>query len=346
MIVQAISPYLPPPPDACPADRRHRHPAPRAPRGRVSAPRSRRKAGAVALGALLLALAVGWLWTPDLDRATLEARYAQGPADFTEVAGIRLHLRDSGPRDAPVLILLHGFGGSLHGWEGWVPALSARHRVIRYDQPGAGLSAPDPTADYSDERGIALLAAVMDQLGVRRATLVGHSMGGRLAWRFAAALPQRVDQLVLVAPDGFASPGFEYGQAPEVTVAVQAMRHVLPKALLRMSLAPAYADPAAMTDAQVTRTHQLLLAPGARDAMIDRMRQLVLLPPPPILATIAAPTLLVWGEQDAMIPVANAADYLRALPDARLVTLPGLGHLPQEEAPAASVAPVIAFLRD
>jgi pimeloyl-ACP methyl ester carboxylesterase len=301
--------------------------------------------GAVAVGALLLLLALGWLWTPDIDRATLESRYAASPADFVEVAGVRLHVRDSGPKDAPPLILLHGFGGSLHSWEPWAQALSTQFRVIRYDQPGAGLSAPDPTGDYTDERGMVVLAALMDRLGVARASLIGHSMGGRLAWRFAAESPQRVDKLVLVAPDGFASPGFEYGKPPEVGLAVKAMRHVLPKAVLKMSLAPAYANPDTMTDALATRYHELLLAPGARDAMIARMQQLVLKEPPPILARITAPTLLLWGAQDAMIPVANAADYQRALPDARLVTLPGVGHLPQEEAPAESLAAVQAFLR-
>ena len=80
--------------------------------------------------------------------------------------------------------------------------------------------------------------------------------------------------------------------------------------------------------------------------MIQRMEQMVLTDPQPLLQRIASPTLLVWGDKDAMIPVANAADYLRAMPKARLVTLPNVGHLPQEEAPAASVAAVVAFLHE
>jgi len=74
------------------------------------------------------------------------------------------------------------------------------------------------------------------------------------------------------------------------------------------------------------------------------MRQTVLVPPGPFLRRIRVPVLLVWGEKDAMIPLANAQDYLAELPDARLVTLPGLGHVPQEEAPTVSLAPVLAFL--
>ena len=310
----------------------------------MGGPRRRRMRGTAAL--LLLALGVYWAWTPDIPRATLEARHANGPADFLTVDGMRLHVRDSGPKDAPAVILLHGFGGSVHTWDDWARGLEQQHRVIRFDQPGAGLSAPDRLDQYTDARGMQVLIALMDQLGVQRASLAGHSMGGRLAWRFAASHPQRVHKLVLVAPDGFASPGFDYGKAPEVGWVTGLLRYTLPRPLLRASLKPAYADPAAMTDARVARYHALMLAPGNRDALLSRMRQLVLQPPGPVLARITAPTLLLWGEADAMIPVANAADYQRAMPQARLVALPGVGHLPQEEAPDASLAAVAAFLQD
>ncbi|RYY84450.1 MAG: alpha/beta fold hydrolase, partial [Comamonadaceae bacterium] len=201
-------------------------------------------------------LAVGalafWLWTPDEDRTALEARYLAAPADMVQVAGVRLHVRDTGAKDAPAVILLHGFGASLHTWETWAQGLAASHRVIRFDLPGKGLSAPDPSGDYTDRRTLDLVLALMDRLGVARASVVGHSIGGRMAWTFAAAHPQRVDKLVLVSPDGFASPGFSYGKAPTVPAVFKLMRYVLPRPLLRMSLAPAYADPAALTDALET----------------------------------------------------------------------------------------------
>lgn len=302
--------------------------------------------------AIALLLGAGWLWTPDKARSELEARYARSPGDFVSVAGLRLHVRDSGARggqpanqpNPPVVVLLHGFGSSLHTWEPWAQALAGTHRVIRYDLPGAGLTGADPTGDYSDERGMQVLLALLDQLGVARASVVGHSMGGRLAFRFAATHPGRVDKLVLVAPDGFASPGFEYDKAPDVPALARLMRHALPKALLRMSLEPAYADTRLMTDDTVTRYHDMMLAPGVRDALLARMEQMMLREPTAVLSTIRAPTLLLWGDRDAMIPVANAQDYLRAMPDARLVTLPGVGHLPHEEAPAASLPAVQAFL--
>ena len=301
----------------------------------------------VAIVVLLALLGGGWLWTPDKDRAALEAKYSQG-SSFVDAAGLRLHVRDSGPPagkpGAPTVILLHGFGSSLHTWEPWAQALAGELRVVRFDQPGAGLTGADPTGDYSDERGMQVLLALMDRLGIARASVVGHSMGGRLAFRFAAAHPGRVNKLVLVAPDGFASPGFEYDKAPEVPAVARLMRYALPKVLLRMSLEPAYADTRLMTEEIVTRYHDMMLAPGVRGALLARMAQMTLREPTAVLKTINAPTLLVWGDKDAMIPVANAQDYLRALPDARLVTLPGVGHLPHEEAPAASLPALVAFL--
>ncbi|MDX2122891.1 MAG: alpha/beta hydrolase, partial [Gemmatimonadota bacterium] len=180
--------------------------------------------------------------------------------------------------------------------------------------------------------------------GAARASLVGHSIGGRLAWRFAGTYPDRVDRLVLVAPDGFASPGFEYGKKTEVPAVLGLMRFFLPKALLRMNLEPAYGDPARLSDDVVQRYHDLMRGPGVRDALFSRLEQTILEDPTAFIARIRAPALLVWGEADAMIPVANAQDYLRGMHDARLVSFPGLGHVPHEESPAATVIPVRDFL--
>jgi len=298
----------------------------------------------IAIAAFVLGAAY-LLWTPDKDRARLEALYASRPTDLRMVAGVRLHVRDDGPRDAPVLVLLHGFGSSLHTWQAWAETLARDYRVIRFDLPGSGLSAADPGNDYRDARSHQVLRALLDTLRVDRATLIGNSLGGRVAWSFAAKYPTRVERLVLISPDGFASPGFEYDKAAEVPITMEVMRYVLPKPLLTMSLEPAYAAPAAMTDALATRYYDLMLAPGARAAMLARMRQTVLTDPVSALQRIEAPTLLLWGTEDQMIPFTNAADYTRALPHVTLVALPGLGHVPFEEAPQRSLVPVLEFLR-
>ena len=304
------------------------------------------KVAALIVVVLLVAgiAAAAWLYTPDRSRAALEAKYLNGPGDYLEVAGLRLHVRDSGPRDAPVVVMLHGFGASLHTSEPWAQALADQFRVVRFDLPGFGLTGADPTGDYSDARSVTVLAALLDRLGVTRASLIGNSLGGKIAWNFAVEHPERVEKLVLIAPDGFASPGIEYGKAAEVPAMVRLMRYALPQAMLRSSLVPAYGDPTTLTDALATRYYELMLAPGVRDAMIARMEQVRLEDPEPQLRRIQAPTLLLWGEKDGMIPVGNAQDYLRDLPNAKLKILPGLGHVPHEEAPGVALAPVLAFL--
>lgn len=290
--------------------------------------------------------ATAWLYTPDRPRAALDEKYAPPPSTFLDVAGLRMHVRDTGPREAQAIILLHGFGASLHTWDGWAKALEAEYRVVRFDLPGFALTGPDSTGDYSDARSVAVLLALMDRLGITRATIVGNSMGGRIAWTFAAAHPDRTAKLVLMAPDGFASSGLSYGVAPAVPLMMRALPYVLPTPLLRATLAPAYADASVMTDDLVAQYRDMMLAPGVRRAIIDRLPQTVLVRPEPLLQRITAPTLLLWGEKDRMIPVANAADYVREISGARLVTFPDLGHLPHEEAPGRSLQPLRAFLAE
>ena len=292
----------------------------------------------------LLAAAAAYLYTPDKSRTALEAKYAQPPSEFLTIEGVRLHLRDTGPRNAPALILIHGFASSLQTWDAWSEALETTYRVIRFDLPGFGLTGPDPTDDYSDERSIALIQALMDRLQIPKATLIGNSMGGRIAWRFAAAHPARTEKLVLISPDGFASFGIEYGKTPTVPALMRILPYVLPTALLRMNLAPSYADPTRLQPATVERYRDMMLVPGNRQAILDRMAQMRLPNPIPLLRTIQTPTLLLWGERDAMIPFRNAADYEAALPHATLAPLPTLGHVPQEEAPTLSLIPLKAFL--
>jgi pimeloyl-ACP methyl ester carboxylesterase len=306
------------------------------------------RVGLAVLAALVVLLVVACvaLYTPDRKASWLAARYVAADDQFITMLGVRLRVRISGPADAPVVILLHGFGGSLETWEPWAVVLSKQYRVVRFDLPGFGLTGPDPSGDYTDARTVRVLAALMDALGVQKASLIGNSLGGKIAWNFAAEYPGRVEKLVLISPDGFASPGFEYGVKPKLPAVMRLLPYTLPRFMLRMNLAVAYADPKRLSDATLTRYQDMMLAPGDRQAMLERMVQVMLVPPGPELAKITAPTLILWGEQDGMIPFSNSADYVRDIPGARLVALPGLGHVPFEEDPAGSLPPVLAFLRE
>jgi len=293
---------------------------------------------------VLIAVAAGFLYTPDISRASLEAKYHLSPDDYVEVDGVNLYVVESGGRDAPCVVMLHGFGSSLQSFDAWAAGLSAHFRVVRLDLPGFGMTGEDPTGDYSDARTMKLLSGLLDRLGIAKASFIGNSMGGRFAWEFAAQFPDRVEKLVLISPDGFASTGFEYGKAPTVPLMLRALPYTMPKSMLKQTLVPAYADPRRLSEATVTRYYDFMRAPGVRQAVIDRTAQTVLQDPVPLLHKIKAPTLLLWGEKDAMIPIANAADYLAAIPGAKLVRLPGLGHVPQEESPDETRHVVERFL--
>ncbi len=298
-------------------------------------------------GAIGLILIVGlafWLWTPDRTRAELEAHYLHSPLDLVDLDGFRLNVRDTGPKSAPSIILLHGFGSSLQTWDGWAGPLERNYRVIRFDLPGVGLSDPDPTGDYTDARTHTLILKLMDKLTIQNAVFVGNSLGGRVAWTFAAKHPERVSNLVLISPDGFASPGFPYGQKANVPILLSIMSYALPKALFRPNIEAAYSDPKRLSEAVLDRYYDLTLAPGSRKALLARMQQTVLVDPRPILPKITQPVLLLWGRKDALIPIANAQDYLKALPNASLVTFDDLGHVPHEEDAASSLLPLLAFL--
>jgi pimeloyl-ACP methyl ester carboxylesterase len=287
-----------------------------------------------------------WLWTPDKTRMDLEQIYLSDKDDMMNVNNTWLHVRDEGKREAPAVIMIHGFGASLHTWDPWTQELLQDYRVIRLDLPGSGLSAPDANNDYSDTRSIELLLKIMDKKNIDKAVFMGNSIGGRIAWRMASDHPDRVKKLVLIAPDGFASPGFEYGKPPEIPMLMNVMRYALPKPILRANLKQSYGNPENLLESNVDRYYDLLLAPGSRQAMLERLKQTVLINPHESLKSIESPVLLMWGEKDALIPVSNAQDYLNLLSHSRLVSFPELGHVPHEEAPQTTFPAVAKFLSE
>ena len=266
------------------------------------------------------------------------------PSKFINLAGTNLHYRDSGNKNLPTLVFLHGFGASLHTWEAWSSELEKDYRVIRMDLPGFGLSGINETNDFSDAHDIAVILGLLNALGVEKATFIGNSLGGKLAWHIAVAHPDRVEKLVLISPDGFASEGFEYDKAPQASWMLSAMTIALPKPFLKMSLVPAYADANVLSSAMLDRYYDLMCAPGVRKSIVARVEQTVLKDPIPLLKTIRADTLLMWGEQDGMIPIANAQGYVNNIPSVRLEVLPKTGHLPQEEYAQESLRVLKKFL--
>lgn len=284
------------------------------------------------------------LWAPDLELSELRTRYGVTSQDMVRVDGLDVHYKDTGPKDAPVVLLLHGFGSSLQTWDVWAAQLEKDYRVIRLDLPGFGLTGPSPLHDYSERGDLATLTHFVDQLGVASYSIIGHSMGGKMAWNLAAADAKRVNALVLIAPDGFPE-AKDIGTKPYAVPGIMGMmKFCLPKYLVRKSIEPAFFDPNALSDSLVDRYYDLLRAPGVRAAILERANQTTYTDPVPRLMKITAPTLLIWGEKDRMIPSSNAQSYAKVLPSSKTVLLPNLGHLVQEEQPELALTHVTDFL--
>jgi pimeloyl-ACP methyl ester carboxylesterase len=191
---------------------------------------------------------------------------------------------------------------------------------------------------------LATLTHFVDQLGVASYSIIGHSMGGKMAWSLAAADAKRVNALVLIAPDGFPE-AKDIGTKPYAVPGIMGMmKFCLPKYLVRKSIEPAFFDPNALSDSLVDRYYDMLRAPGVRAAILERANQTTYTDPVPRLMKITAPTLLIWGEKDRMIPSSNAQSYAKVLPSSKTVLLPNLGHLVQEEQPELALTHVTDFL--
>jgi len=299
---------------------------------------------AIVLTATLFFAAL-YLWTPDKSKSELEKIYSSPKNAYVNALGVNIHYQDTGPSKNPIPILfLHGFGASLQTWDTWSQSLSNEYRVISVDLPGFGLTGEDPSGIYTDERSVEVLEAFLKALQISKVVLVGNSMGGKFAWQFTAHYPNQVAKLVLISPDGYASPGIEYGKKTEIPAIAQLYRYFFSKTFLAMNLEPAYANPKTLNDNLVNRYYDLMLAPGVRGAILARMQQTVLKDPVPSLANIQVPTLLIWGEKDAFIPISNSNDYLKVMPNVKRVSLPNIGHLPQEEQPTIGLAALKEFL--
>jgi pimeloyl-ACP methyl ester carboxylesterase len=312
--------------------------------------RSRTKIVAGVLLVLLAAVAgtVAMNWAPDRPVSSLAERWAPPPSKFVDIAGMSVHLRDEGPADDPLpIILIHGTSASLHTWQGWARALRERHRVISFDLPGFGLTGPSPDGDYTMAANVRFMRALMDRLGIERCVLAGNSLGGNIAWETAAALPDRVAKLVLVDSGGYPPSatsvpiGFRIARIPVLN---RLTRSLLPRGLIEASLRNVYGDPAKVTPELVDLYFDMTLRDGNRQALVQRFDQSDAGGDAGRIATLKLPTLILWGGRDRLIPPDNAEHFHRDIGGSRLVVFDDLGHVPQEEDPARSVAVLDDFL--
>jgi pimeloyl-ACP methyl ester carboxylesterase len=301
--------------------------------------------------AVLLAVigAVIAFWTPDTDPAAMRAKYGGPPSQFIDVGGhLTVHVRDEGPRDAPVIVLLHGSNSDLHTWDPWTRTLTSKYRVIRFDQIGHGLTGPSPMRDYSPDAFVDTVDRITTKLGAPKFTLAGNSMGGGVAWHYAIAHPDRLTGLVLVdasgAPDLSMQSlpiGFRIAKTP---VLRNIMLAITPRAIIASSMHQAVSNQAIITDVMIDRTWCLLRYPGNRQATMDRFSLALPIVEPETIAAIQVPTLILWGDNDTLLPVSGARWFAERIPGSKVITYAGIGHLPMEETADKSAADLMNWL--
>jgi pimeloyl-ACP methyl ester carboxylesterase len=261
---------------------------------------------------------------------------------------MQVHLRDEGPRtDSVPIVLVHGTSASLHTFDGWAAAMRGSRRVIRFDLPGFGLTGPSPDQDYSLGAYARFTRRLLDSLGVSRFAIAGNSLGGEVAWEVAAAAPDRVAALILVDATGYpivsqsVPIGFRMARTQGLT---WLFTRILPRSVVTSSVRSVYGDPSRVTDTLVTRYYELTLREGNRASLPRRFAQSTNGADSARIATVRAPTLIMWGGRDGLIPPDHAGRFARDIPGSRIELFPELGHVPHEEDPVRTAAAARTFL--
>lgn len=295
--------------------------------------------------ALLALLMV--FYQEDIPVDILIQKYAKDSSQFVELQSMNVHYRDEGPpADTIPLILLHGTSSSLLTWERCIKELKNQHRIISMDLPGFGLTGPHPDNDYSIAAYVSFLNEFLNKMRVTQCYLAGNSLGGQIAAAYAAAYPGQIKKLVLIDPAGYpmehskGSLAFTLAQIPIIN---QLLTKITPRSLVKKSLEDVYADKSKVTDELVEVYFDMACREGNRKALVARLKSNQVVDTT-FFSKLSMPTMIIWGELDYLIPVANAYKFQRDLPNDTLVIFPGVGHVPMEESPLKMALVIKTYL--
>lgn len=303
---------------------------------------------------LLIAAAAAWLFfrpaspvvvLPTSERGIPESEYWSDADRWVDVDGLGTRVRLQGALDAEPIILVHGFSHSLESWDAWADDLANDYLVIRYDLPGHALTGPDPQRRYSVPQTVDHLSSLMDALQIGRANIVGNSLGGLVAWRYAAEHPERVSRLVLLAPGGYSINGVSE-EPVAVPMGVRFFMTQAPEPMIAAATGALFGDASRMPEGMSSRVFTLMREPGVGAALVERLEVFTLPEPSAELSRLEMPVLLMWGERDAIIPFEHASRFMADIPSAQLVSYADYGHVVQEEAPQESLRDLRTFLSE
>jgi pimeloyl-ACP methyl ester carboxylesterase len=257
-----------------------------------------------------------------------------------EVDGASVNYVDIGSGEESPVIFIHGLAGQWQNWLENIPRISQERRVIAPDLPGHGASKP-PRDEISISGCGRMVHGLAEQLGIERAVVVGNSMGGFVASEVAIQFPGFVERLMLVSAAGISSasvsqaPVMTLGRIGHALTAVTAARHreLAARPMTRhMAMALVARHPSRMKPDLVWEG---FMTGAGRPGFLDALRANLDYDFRERLPDIRCPTLVVWGGEDAVIPVRDADEYERLIDDCRKVVMDDTGHIPMAERPAA-----------
>lgn len=262
---------------------------------------------------------------------------------FRVVAG-GLALRAVRSGHGPHVLFLHGYGESLVAWRSVFDVVARHADAIAIDLPGFGLSAKPPSGYAADSLGRVVLRA-LDTLGVADVVIVGHSLGGAVAVAAAAAAPQRVRGLVLVAPALIAAPWSRWPrQADSGTVGT--LRDAIARYETIRSRFTAPHDPEWLREDDTALAYDAATDPAYHAALEAVLREFDFASLTPArAAALRMPILLIWGRYDQVVPFGLASRLRQVLPAARLQAVERSWHRPHVERPQVVADAILAFLR-
>ena len=252
--------------------------------------------------------------------------------------GVRLHYVEQGDPNGPTVILLHGYSDSWVSWAQVLPLLDKKYQVYVPDLRGHGES-DRPASGYTFPHFAGDIIAFMDTKGIKKATIVGHSMGSFVAQHVATMAPERVERLVLVG----SAPAVSNGEVSQLQMEVNALTDPVPlkfvtefqKSVITRPVPDEFMD-------RVVQESMKLPARVWRDAMAGMLAQNSSV----TLSKIKAPTLIIWGDRETVFPKRSDQEVLRkGIPNARLKVYEGTGHCPNWEEPGRFVKDLEEFMR-
>ncbi|MFT4677031.1 MAG: pimeloyl-ACP methyl ester carboxylesterase [Patiriisocius sp.] len=307
---------------------------------------------------IVLIAAAAFLYKGEIPKDVVDAKYSSPTSQFlTMNNGARVHFRDEGNPNGPVMVLIHGSNASLHTWQPWLTEFESSYRVVTLDLPGHGLTGGVPDGDYSSAGQLNTVAAVVDHLGLERFVLGGNSMGGGVTWRYALEHQDQVEAMILVDASGPPAWWQERREAqsddkePPLVFTLLGKpwfraiaRHIDPYQLTVQGLNSAYNSSPVVDQALIDRYYEISLREGTRDATMSRFGSRRSSDETIDLSVLAQPTLVMWGREDSLISVDMANKFAEAMPNTTVVIYDDVGHIPMEEIPIRSAQDVLKFL--